>query len=427
MNWKLPVTITAILALGGGVAYLILDRSPDRTHSATPAHDEHAHDEADAGDAFDQGPHGGRLLTDGNFTLELAIVEQGVPPEFRAWFTQAGKPLAPETVKLAVQLARPGGTTDSFTFVPEDGYARSRGVVAEPHSFDYSIVAEHAGRTHRWAFSAPEMQTTISAEMAGRVGIATELAGPATLVETLPVYGQVRLNENRIARAVPRFGGIVRETRKAIGDAVEADEIVAVIETNQSLVTLAVKAPIGGVVVDRDVNTGETVVDGATLYTIADLSDVWIDLNVPKRDHSRVKVGQQVSIEADDGGEPAQGTIDWIAPTGSADAQSLIARVVLPNPDHRWHAGLSVKGEITIAATTVPLAVKASGLQTLFAFTVVFSQHGDLYQARPLEIGRRSGGYVEVLKGLRPGERYVTENSFLLKADIGKSSAGHDH
>ena len=71
--------------------------------------------------------------------------------------------------------------------------------------------------------------------------------------------------------------------------------------------------------------------------------------------------------------------------------------------------------------------MKESGLQTLFAFTVVFTQHGDVYQARPLELGRRSGGYVEVLKGLAAGEPYVTENSFLLKADIGKSGPSHDH
>ena len=94
---------------------------------------------------------------------------------------------------------------------------------------------------------------------------------------------------------------------------------------------------------------------------------------------------------------------------------------------YRWHAGLFVKAEITLSEATVPVAVKASALQTLFDFTVVFSQHGDLYQARPLELGRRSGAYVEVLKGLKAGERYVTENSFLIKADIGKSGASHDH
>lgn len=86
-----------------------------------------------------------------------------------------------------------------------------------------------------------------------------------------------------------------------------------------------------------------------------------------------------------------------------------------------------MKAEVTLSEETVPVAVRESALQTLADFTVVFSQHGDVYQARPLELGRRSGGLVEVLKGLKAGERYVTENSYLIKADIGKAGAAHEH
>jgi cobalt-zinc-cadmium efflux system membrane fusion protein len=245
--------------------------------------------------------------------------------------------------------------------------------------------------------------------------------------EALSVYGQVKLNANKVARAVPRFGGIIREARKSLGDSVRAGEVVAILETNQSLATIEVKAPIAGIVVDRDVNAGETVTDGAVLYTIADLSDVWVDLNVPKRDQARVKVGQPAVIHADDGGTEATGKISWISPVSSAEAQTLVARVVLTNADQRWRPGLFVKAAISLSEEPVPVAVKESAIQTLFDFTVVFSQHGDLYQARPLELGRRGGGYVEVLRGLKAGERYVTENSFLIKADIGKSGASHDH
>jgi cobalt-zinc-cadmium efflux system membrane fusion protein len=420
MNWKLPLTILAVIALGGGAAYY-LSRSSTHSADAAGGHEEQAEEEGR------KGPHGGRLLEDGDFAIELAIAEEGIPPEFRAWFTQGGKTVANSAVKLSVVLKRPGNVTDTYTFTPEGDYLRGNAEVYEPHSFDYTIVAEHAGRTHRWAFAAPEMQVTIGADAAKRAGVAAEPAGPTTMIESLAVYGQIKLNSNKIARAVPRFGGIVREARKAIGDTVTAGEVVAVVETNQSLATIEVKAPIAGVIVDRDVNAGETVPDGATLYTIADLADVWIDLNVPKRDHARVKIGQSVVIEAEDGGESAKGTVAWIAPTGSAEAQTLTARVVLPNPEKRWSPGLFVKAEVALAEVQVPVAVKVSAVQTLFDFTVVFSQHGELYQARPLELGRRSSEYVEVLKGLKAGELYVTENSFLIKADIGKSGASHDH
>jgi len=429
MKLKLPLTILAILAMGGGLAYYLAARGHDSAAETAGSHDEHGaggHDEH-AEEEGRKGPHGGRLLADGDFTVELAIFEEGMPPEFRVWFTQGDKPIAANTVKLTVELKRPGNVTDLYRFTPEGDYLRGDAEVYEPHSFAYTVVAEHGRRTHRWEFDAPEMQVTIGADAAQRAGVVAESAGPAAMSETLSVYGQVKLNANQVARAVPRFGGIVREARKAIGDTVAAGEVVALVETNQSLATIEVKAPLAGVIVDRNVNAGETVADGAALYTIANLDDVWVDLNVPKRDHGRVKVGQAVAIEAEDGGEHARGTIAWIAPTGSAEAQSLTARVVLPNSHHRWHAGLFVKAEITLSEATVPVAVKESALQTLFAFTVVFSQHGDLYQARPLELGRRGGGYVEVRKGLRAGERYVTENSFLIKADIGKSGASHDH
>lgn len=428
MKLKLSLTILAILALGGGLAYYLVESGHDHAAETAGGHDGHdhaGHDDHAGEDA--KGPHGGRLLTDSDFTLELAIFEQGAPPEFRAWFTQAGKPVAPSAVKLTVTLKRPGNVTSTFRFTPEGDYLRGDAAVEEPHSFDYVVVAEHAGRTHRWEFPAPEMQTTLSAEAAKRAGVVAETAGPATMQETLSVYGQVKLNANKVGRAGPRFGGIVREARKALGEAVAAGEVVALVETNQSLATIEVKAPLAGIIVDRNVNPGETVAEGTALYTIADLTDVWVDLNVSKRDHARVKVGQSAVIQADDGGTEVTGTISWISPVSQAEAQTLIARVVLANTGQRWRPGLFVKAAITLAEERVPVAVKESALQTLFDFTVVFAQHGDLYQANPVELGRRGGGYAEVLKGLKAGERYVTENSFLIKADIGKSGAAHDH
>lgn len=425
MNWKLTFTTLAILALGGGLAYYVASNDTvqvDDDHHGSGEHDDHdEHDEAE------HGPHGGRLLTDGDFSLELAIVEAGVPPEFRAWATASGRDLAPADVQLSVEITRPDGITDRHTFVPEGDYLRSQAEVDEPHSFDYRVTASHAGRSHEWAFEVPEMQTTLTAEAAARAGVATAVAGPATLTVTLPVYGRVKFDADHVARAVPRFSGIVRETRKVLGDTVTAGEVVAVIETNQSLATIEVKAPLAGIIVARDVNAGETVEAGTALYTIADLSRVWIDLNIPKRDQARVRPGQTVVIHADDGGAAATGTIDWLSPISDAEAQTLVARVILPNPDQRWRPGLFITAAIELESFTVPVAVPESALQTIFDFTVVFSQHGDVYQTRPLELGRRSGGMVEVLKGLRAGERYVTANSFLIKADIGKAGASHDH
>ena len=254
-----------------------------------------------------------------------------------------------------------------------------------------------------------------------------EKAAAAELDETLEVYGRVALDQDNVRRATARFAGSVVEARKSLGDKVVAGEVVARVENTQTLVTAEVKAPGKGVVIARTAAVGDTVSEGAALYTIAALDKVWVELEIPRQDLARVKAGQAVVLHADDGTEAARGVIASVSPLVSAETQSALARVVVPNPDGRWRPGGFVKGAVTVASARVPVTVKASAVQTLYSFTVVFSRHGDLYQARPLELGRRNGDRVEVLKGLAAGETYVSEGSFLIKADIGKSGASHEH
>ena len=104
-----------------------------------------------------------------------------------------------------------------------------------------------------------------------------------------------------------------------------------------------------------------------------------------------------------------------------------MARVALQDPERRWAPGLFVQGDVQVAAERVPLAVRKSGLQSFRDFTVVFAQVGDTYEVRMLELGRQDDTWIEVLGGLKPGTVYVAENSYLIKADIEKSGASHDH
>ena len=103
------------------------------------------------------------------------------------------------------------------------------------------------------------------------------------------------------------------------------------------------------------------------------------------------------------------------------------ARVVLDNASGVLRPGQFVSGRVTVAESKVPLAVEKSGLQRFRDFDVVFEQVGDTYEVRMLELGRADATRVEVLEGLEAGARYVTENSYLIKADIEKSGASHDH
>jgi len=383
-----------------------------------PAEEEHVEAQA-------TGPNGGRLLEDGAFTLELAIFESGVEPEFHAWATQDGEPLAPSSVSLTVELARLGGTVDRIDFTPQGEFLRGNQAVEEPHSFDVAIVARHGGREHRFEYASYEGRTTIAADVARDAGIETAIAGAGTINDELVLYGAIGPDTTRVRQVHARFPGVIRTVTRNVGDAVRAGEALATIESNESLQTYTVTAPIAGTITQRHAAAGEQT-DADSLFEIADFSSVWAELDVFSRDRPRLSQGLPVAIVADSG-STATGSIAYLAPVGNRASQSVTARVVLDNADGRWTPGQFVEGRVTIATTPVELAVPLSALQRFREFDVVFALVGETYEVRMLTLGRRDANHVEVLDGLAPGTAFVTDNSYLIKADIEKAGASHDH
>src|SRR5688500_12383730 len=350
--------------------------------------------EAEGAD-FERGPNGGRLLVDGDFAIELAIFEAGVPPEFHAWATSGGTPIAPRDVDLTVELGRLGGETDRIEFMPQDEYLRGNQVVREPHSFDVTVVARHAGREHRFEYESYEGRTTIAADVARDAGIGTAVAGAGTISDELVLYGAIAPDATRVRAVHARFTGLIRSVSRNVGDAVRSGDTLATIESNESLQTYTVTAPIGGTVTARHAAPGEQT-DAEPLFEIVDFSYVWAELDVFSRDRARLRTGLPVAVTADDG-TAATGSIDYLAPVGDRASQRVTARVTLDNADGRWTPGRFVEGRVTIGTTPVELAVPLSALQRFREFDVVFAQVGDVYEARMLTLGRRDTRFVEVL------------------------------
>jgi cobalt-zinc-cadmium efflux system membrane fusion protein len=371
------------------------------------------------------GPHGGRLLEDDDFALELAIFESGVPPEFHAWGTSGGRPVEPREIELTVELARLGGVVDRIGFAPAGEVLRGDREVSEPHSFDVTVTAVHGGRTHRWDYASYEGRTVIPADVARAAGVATAVAGPGAIVETLMLYGSIVPDPTRVREVKARFPGVIRDVHARMGDRVQTGAALATIESNESLQRYTVTAPIAGSVTSRHAEPGEQAGD-EELFEIADYSTVWVELNVFARDRARVREGQVVRITTEAGTEAA-GMIDYLAPSGERVSQSSTARVVLDNGDARWVPGQFVEASVTVAETAVDVAVPLAALQTFRDFDVVFARVGDTYEVRMLTLGRRDATGVEVLGGIAAGTEYVTENSYLIKADIEKAGASHDH
>lgn len=396
-------------------------RSQDGNPPGNDSHGQAGH----AAEAVVKGPHNGRMLVDGPFALELAIFESGVPPEYHAWPTLDGKAVPLDQVDVTVALTRLGNKIDRFNFTPQADYLRGDGVVREPHSFVVTVNAAHAGKTHEWTFDSFEGRTKIAPDIAEAAGIRTEVAGQAKLVETITLYGRVAPDLTRQREVSARFPGLIRTVQKKPGENVRAGEALATVESNESLETYTVTAPIAGIITARDANPGEQSTDRA-LFTIMDPTSVWAELSVFPRDRARVRPGAIVHIKAADSDSSAQGKIERVDIQAGAN-QTVTARVSLDNAKGEFFPGSFVTADVAVAERSVPLAVKTVGLQPFRDFTVVFEQVGDTYEVRMLELGEQRGEWAEVLGGLEPGAHYVTENSYLIKADVEKSGASHDH
>lgn len=394
-----------------------------------PGHTDRAHDDhethGDAAVEVTKGPHEGRLLVDGDFALELAIFETGVPPEFHAWVTEAGESVSPSKVDLSITLTRLGGVEDKIKFQQQDEFLRGDTVIYEPHSFVVSVDARYGDETHHWKYDNFEGRTAIAPDIATAFGLETESAGPATIRETVAVYGRIVPNAESVRRVTARFAGLVESVAVSVGDRVTQGQRLATVESNESMSRFPVTAPIAGVITERNVHPGEQT-DGRTLFTVMDTSKVWAELAIFPQDRTRVSKDAPARVITTDGNVEQLALISRIDNVAQPN-QSVLARVVLDNPDGKWVPGMFVKGEVQVAEYMVPLAVKRAGLQAFRDFTVVFAQIGDEYEVRMLDLGRRDSDRIEVLGGLEAGTRYVTTNSYLLKADIEKSGASHDH
>ncbi|WP_347252808.1 efflux RND transporter periplasmic adaptor subunit [Dokdonella sp.] len=394
---------------------------------AREAADEHGHGHDDHAEAdVEKGAHNGRLLREGNLTIELAIFEDGVPPEYRAWLYRDGKPLPPDAGRVEVVLTRLGGVTNTHRFSARGDYLVGSGVVYEPHSFDVEVRAQVDGQAARWAYESYEGRTRIAADIATQAGIRVAAAGPGVIRDEHELQGLLTPIEGRHARLAARFPGPIRSITVGVGDAVRQGQALATVESNVSLAPYTITSPIDGVVLARSATVGE-VAGESPLFEIADLSALWVDVHLFGGDAQHIVAGLPIEVTRLSDGVSASTTLDRVLPATATASQSTVGRARIDNADGRWRPGAAVRARVTVAEHAVPLAVPLAALQRFRDWDVAFVRIGDDYEIRPLELGRRDGAQVEVLDGLKAGDEIVVAQSYLVKADIEKSGASHDH
>ena len=160
---------------------------------------------------------------------------------------------------------------------------------------------------------------------------------------------------------------------------------------------------------------------------LANITGMEAEIAVPAQDLEQVREGQTVTVRAMGNALAAEGTISFISSVMGEASRAAIAHVEFPNTENRWREGLFVEADIVLQVTEVPVAVKSAAIQTFRDWQVVFARFGDQFEVRPIELGLRDGDWVEITEGIGAGQAYATDNAFVLKAELGKAGASHDH
>ncbi|BBB65219.1 cobalt-zinc-cadmium resistance protein [Undibacterium sp. YM2] len=194
-----------------------------------------------------------------------------------------------------------------------------------------------------------------------------------------------------------------------------------------SLNRYEIRSPIAGTVTEQHISMGQSLKDDAAIFTVADLSSVWVEIAIPAKDLSNVRTGQSAKVSANAFDATAEGKLSYVGAVMGEQTRTAKARLLLPNTKGVWYPGLTVNVALLSAEVEVPVAIVNEAIQIIDEQATVFASYGDQLEARPVELGRSDGKYTEIRKGLQAGTAYVAKNSFLIKAELGKAAASHEH
>jgi len=189
---------------------------------------------------------------------------------------------------------------------------------------------------------------------------------------------------------------------------------------------LEIRAPFDGTIVEKHLAVGEAVKEDASIFTLSDLRTVWAEFAVAPKDLARVRVGQKVVVTSSALESQVEGAVSYVGALLGEQTRTARARVTLGNPQGAWRPGLFVTVSVLGDSQAAPLVVSAEALQTIENDAVVFKAVQGGFAVTPVKVGRTDGRNVEVLGGLKAGDRVASSNTFVLKADLGKASAADE-
>ncbi len=185
------------------------------------------------------------------------------------------------------------------------------------------------------------------------------------------------------------------------------------------------KSPLGGLVIERNLTLGAYAEPSVKAFTVADLSVLWVETAIAPDDLPRVQEGFPAIVES--GAKQGEGTLIYISPVIDPDTRSAKAIIELKNADGQWRSGDYSNVSIITGAREAGIIIPLDSIQTIDGKPAVFVKTDEGFEKREVVQGKKDKMNVEILSGLKPGEQVAVGNTFVLKAEIGKSEAEHSH
>lgn len=270
---------------------------------------------------------------------------------------------------------------------------------------------------------------TLTKENLQHVEIKTEPVARGALEMTLRAAGRVSENLNKTAKVVSTLEGRVTKLNYDLNDKVKAGDVLALVQTPELLgKPLEVKAPIDGVITERKTTAGELATKESEIYMISDPTDLWVIGEIKERDIGAVKAGQDASFTVlAYPNESFHGKIVRMGNRVEEESRTLEVRIEVSNADGRLKPGMFADVEIVTTVQQDVLLIADTALQTDGENQVVFvALEETRFEKRVVRIGMEQRGHVEVLEGVKEGEKVVTEGSFILKSEMLKGELGEE-
>ena len=286
----------------------------------------------------------------------------------------------------------------------------------------------HEGHDH-----SAEDAVFLSPEAMRLAGIRLATAGPGRLHRTIELPGEIGFNEDRLVHITPRYPGVAREVRGRLGSFVREGDLLAVLESNESLSRYDITAPISGRIIEKHLTVGEFVTEEHDMFLIADLSTVWANCEVYAKDMTYVKEGARVRIAAVEGDRSTGTVLSYVAPVYDGETRSALARAVIANDGDIWRPGAFIRAVLEVEMAGDRLTVERDAVQTLVEEKVLFVPGDEPGEFRmvPVTTGVAGEHSIEILGGIDPGTEYVASGAFELKAKMVTANmgahAGHGH